>query len=163
RNRIIHVDVSRFRRPFNKSKIVSNRPSKLQALGGHRCGRLPTHRHAKGAISKVLISKVLISEVLISEVLISEVLGSPLHGMVPDVIAIVVEDDLGIYWRHEPGVAREFALQLIGSPSGIAKGNETLARTAIVPDGAQDLGMRRHRHAPVDIDRFRSAIIGTVD
>src|SRR5262249_15254875 len=94
---------------------------------------------------------------------LSKVLGAPLHRVFPDIVAIIVEDDLRVYWRYEPSIAREFTFQLIRAPSGIAESNETLARTLVVANGTQDVGARRHRDSPIDIDRFDPPIVRTMD
>src|SRR5947207_10362019 len=78
-------------------------------------------------------------------------------------IALVVEDQPRLGGRGEPVVAGEFARELSRSPAGVAERKEALRGAPIVPDVTQDLSVRRHRYASIDLEGLVEAIFGTVD
>src|SRR6266568_9551676 len=80
----------------------------------------------------------------------------------PDLVAVVVEDEASVLRRREPKVLGELAFELARRPAGIAERDETLGRAALVADVAQDLAARCHGEAGVDVDRIRATIISTV-
>src|SRR5215467_14657751 len=92
-----------------------------------------------------------------------QVLRAPLHGFVPDLVAVLVEDQLGVGWRREPQALRQLALELARSPAGIAEGDQTLHRPAVVGDVAQNLAARRHGHVAVEVEGAAGAVIAAVE
>src|SRR5262245_23495231 len=80
----------------------------------------------------------------------SKVLRPAFHGIVPDLVAVLVEHQLGVLRRREPEAMGELALELARRPAGVAECDQALARAAMVADVAQDLVARRHRDAAVD-------------
>src|SRR5215813_10359472 len=93
----------------------------------------------------------------------SEVLRPALHGVVPDLVAVLVEHQLGVLRRREPEPVGELALELARRPAGVAECDQALARAAMVADVAQDLAARRHRDAAVDVDGVGAMVFGAVD
>src|SRR4029077_655791 len=93
----------------------------------------------------------------------SKVLRPAFHGVIPDLIAILVEDELGVLRRREPEAVGKLALELARRPAGIAECDEALARAAMVADVAQDLEARRPRDAAVDVDGVGAMVFGAVD
>src|SRR6266446_10111180 len=57
----------------------------------------------------------------------------------------------------------ELALELTWSPARIAECKEALHRAPIMPDVAQDLPVRRHRHASIDLEGLVEPIFDAVD
>src|SRR5262249_21396527 len=94
---------------------------------------------------------------------LSKVLRPPFHGIIPDLVAILVEHQLGVLRRREPEPVGELALELARRPAGVAECDQALARTAMVADVAQDLVARRHRDAAVDVDGAGAMVFGAVD
>src|SRR5215472_8545246 len=93
----------------------------------------------------------------------SKVLRPAFHGVVPDLVAVFVEDELGVLRRREPEAVGKLALELARRPAGVAECDEALARAAMVADVAQDLEARRHRDAAVDVDGVGAMVFGTMD
>src|SRR5215471_18869713 len=91
-----------------------------------------------------------------------EFAGPARHGVVPQLLAILVKDQLGVLGCGEPVAPGELAFQLARSPAGIAEREEALFRTPVAADVAQDLSARRHRHASVDRQGLLAPIFGTV-
>src|SRR6516162_5275122 len=82
----------------------------------------------------------------------SEFLGPPFHCLVPDLIAILIKDQLGVFRGREPGTVLELALELSRPPACVSECNESLCRATVVADVAQDFAARRDSNVPVDID-----------
>src|SRR5262249_52770406 len=93
----------------------------------------------------------------------SKVLRPALHGIVPDLVPVLVEDELGVWWRREPEAVGKLALELARRPAGVAECDEAFARAAMVADVAQDLEARRHRDAAIDVDGVGAMVFGAVD
>src|SRR5258707_12154106 len=93
----------------------------------------------------------------------SKVLRPALHGVVPDLVAVLVEDELGVMRRREPEAVRKLALELARRPAGVAECDEALAGAVMVADVAQDLEARRHRPAAVDVDGVGPMLLRPVD
>src|SRR5262249_60077685 len=79
-----------------------------------------------------------------------------------DLVAVLVEDELGVLRCREPEAVRELALELARPPAGVAECDQALARAAMVADVAQDLAARRHRDAAVDVDGVGAMGFGAV-
>src|ERR1700730_9537312 len=77
--------------------------------------------------------------------------------------AVVIDNQPQRGGGVEPVVAGEFALELTRSPARVAERKEALHRAPIVPDVAQNLSVRCHRYAPVDIEGLVETIFGAVD
>src|SRR5215470_6200085 len=92
-----------------------------------------------------------------------QITGAARHGLFPQIGTVVVEDQLRLSGRGEPVVAGELAFELTRSPTRVAERKEALRGAPIVPDVAQDLSVRRHRHAPVDLEGLVEMILGAVD
>src|SRR5262249_61712899 len=95
--------------------------------------------------------------------LASKVLRPAFHGIVPDLVAVLVEHQLGVLRRREPEPVGEFALELPRRPAGVAECDQALVRAAMVADIAQDLAARRHRDAAVDVDGVGAMIFSAVN
>src|SRR5262249_50000240 len=83
--------------------------------------------------------------------------------MIPDLVAVVVEDEASVRRRREPKPLRKLALELARRPAGIAEGDQAVAGPALVADVAKDLGAGGHGEAAVDVERVGTMIIGAVD
>src|ERR1700730_5197102 len=77
--------------------------------------------------------------------------------------AVVIDNQPQRGGGVEPVVAGEFALDLTRSPARVAERKEALHRAPTVPDVAQNLPVRRHRHASIDIEGLVEVIFGAVD
>jgi len=93
----------------------------------------------------------------------SKILCSPPHGVLPDLVAVVIEYKRWILGCREPGVAREFCLQLARTPPGITESNQTFQRAALACDIAKNIDACSHRHAPVDVEGLGAVIFSAVD
>src|SRR5262247_2274168 len=62
----------------------------------------------------------------------SQILGARREGQVPHLVALLVEDQLRVGRRRDPGAALELAFELARAPAGIAEGHEAFLRTAAV-------------------------------
>src|SRR5437016_3976070 len=82
--------------------------------------------------------------------------------MLPYPLAVVVEDHRRVLWGRKPCAAGNLIVELPGAPTGIAEGDDGLLGTATMPHVAQDVAVGRHRHAAIDIDRIRMAVLGGV-
>ena len=71
----------------------------------------------------------------------SEILGAPFHGVVPELAAVVVEHEVGIFRYREPEALVELAFQPAGSPARISEGDQDLCRTLMMGDVAQNLAL----------------------
>src|SRR5262245_255810 len=60
-----------------------------------------------------------------------KVLRAAFHGIVPDLVAVLVEDELGVLRRREPEPVGELALELARRPAGVAECDQALARAAM--------------------------------
>src|SRR5580704_4190330 len=89
--------------------------------------------------------------------------GAAGHCVLPEFLAVVVEDELRLLGSGEPVVTCELALKLTGSPAGIAEREQALLGALMMADVEQDLTARRHRHAAVDIDGLGAPIFGAMD
>src|SRR5215469_7389008 len=78
--------------------------------------------------------------------------SSARQRVVPEMFAVVVEDQFRLLWCGEPVVAGHLAFELTRPPASIAQRKKGLLRAMVVTDVAQNLAARRHRHASVDID-----------
>src|SRR5260370_22363942 len=85
------------------------------------------------------------------------------HCILPQVVAVVVEDELRLFGSGEPVVTRQLALELAGSPAGIAEREEALLGTLTMADVEEDLTARGHCHAAIDIDGLGAPIFGAVE
>ena len=71
------------------------------------------------------------------DALASEILRAPFHRVVPDLAAVAVEHESRIFRYGELEALIELALQLAGSPSRIAEGDQGLCRTLMIGDVVQ--------------------------
>ena len=62
--------------------------------------------------------------------------------MIPDLVAVVIEDEVCVLRRREPETMGELALELTRRPAGVAERDEALVGAALVADVAQDLAAR---------------------
>src|SRR5260370_21144453 len=85
------------------------------------------------------------------------------HCILPQVVAVVVEDELRLFGSGEPVVTRQLALELAGSPAGIAEREEALLGTLTMTDVEEDLTARGHCHAALAIDALGPPIFVPVD
>src|SRR5580704_12074707 len=92
----------------------------------------------------------------------SEILRAPFHGVVPELVAVMVEHEVGISRYREPEALVELALQLAGSPARISEGDEHLCRTLMMGDVAQNLGAVGHREASIDLHGIGAATVERV-
>src|ERR1700730_1979659 len=92
----------------------------------------------------------------------SKVLGAPFHGVVPELVAVVVEHEVGIFRYRETEELVELAFQLAGSPARISEGDEDLCRALMMGDVAQNLGAAGHREASIDLHGIGAAIVERV-
>ena len=76
--------------------------------------------------------------------------------------AIGVEHQRRIFRRRDPRSARDLVVELVRRPAGIAERDQALLRTLAASDIAQHLGGIGQRHAAIDIDCVRPAIIGAM-
>jgi hypothetical protein len=84
-------------------------------------------------------------------------------GVLPHLVAIVVEHNAGILRRRVPDVVGKFTLKLTRNPAGISERDKAFRRARLVGDVAQHLGARRHGHVSTHSDGFGAMIIGAVD
>ncbi len=84
------------------------------------------------------------------------------HGAVPDLVAVLIEDQPQVRGRGVPGIHLEFVFQLARSPTGIAKRHDRFVRPFVSGNVAQHLAARCHREAPVDAYRFGTLVFGAV-
>src|SRR5262249_5899042 len=89
--------------------------------------------------------------------------GTPRHRLVPQAGAVVVENQLGFLRGGEPVVPGHLVGELPRSPACIAEREQALFGAMMMADVLQDLRARGHRHAAVDGQRVRQAIIGGMD
>src|SRR5262245_21465282 len=80
----------------------------------------------------------------------SEFLRPARYRVLPHSLPVLLEDELGVRWRGEPDALRQLALELPGSPAGVAECHQALFRASVHGDVAQDLAARRHRQLGVD-------------
>src|SRR5215469_10862348 len=64
----------------------------------------------------------------------SKVLRPAFHGIVPDLVAVLVEHQLGVLRRRKPEPVGELALELARRPAGVAECDQALARAAVIAD-----------------------------
>src|ERR1044072_6297211 len=81
-----------------------------------------------------------------------EVLRRPLHRLVPDLVAIFLENQVDVVWRRVPGAARELVFKLTGAPARITKRNQAVLWPAFRRDVAQDFVVRGHRNVVIDVE-----------
>src|SRR5262245_10083989 len=93
----------------------------------------------------------------------SEFLRPARYRVLPHSLPVLLEDELGVRRRGEPDALRELALELPGSPSGVAECHQALFRASVHGDVAQDLAARRHRQLGVDRHGISTAIFGAGD
>src|SRR5215471_754446 len=89
-----------------------------------------------------------------------EILGAMGVGQVPQALPVLVENQLWLCGRDEPGTKPDFVLKLTGPPARIAERNKTLRRALVVADVEENLAARGHGHAPIDVDGARATIVG---
>src|ERR1700681_2102441 len=85
------------------------------------------------------------------------------HGVVPELVPVLVEDQLAVSGGREPGSLPELGLELAGSPTRIAERHQHLLRSMPARDVAQYFAARRHGDATIDLDRLGPMIIRAVD
>lgn len=61
----------------------------------------------------------------------SEILRPVRHRVVPDLVAILVENQLAVGCSREPGALRELALELTGRPARVAERHQQLLWSVI--------------------------------
>src|SRR5262245_6632983 len=93
----------------------------------------------------------------------SEFLRPARYRVLPHSLPVLLEDELGVRWRGEPDALRQLALELPGSPAGVAECHQALFRASVHGDVAQDLAARRHRQLGVDRHGIGTAIFGAMD
>src|SRR6266581_4795720 len=82
---------------------------------------------------------------------------------VPELFAVLVEDQLAVGRRRRPRTARDLALELARTPAGVAKHDQALLRALAGTDVAQDVEIHGDRHVAVDAKRLRAHIVGAVN
>ncbi len=88
--------------------------------------------------------------------------GAAGHRVMPQVAAVVVEDQLWVAAGDEPVVPRDLALELTRCPTRIAKGDQALLWPHVVADRAQHLFVRGHRQAGADREGVGIVVVGAV-
>ena len=83
-----------------------------------------------------------------------EFAGAARHCLVPQLVAVIVEDKLWLFGGGEPVVARQLVLELAGSPAGIAESKNALLGALVVPDVEQNLPARQIESARIALTRF---------
>src|SRR5262245_17874108 len=121
----------------------------------HRCCRRPRRRHSS--------PKSTARWPQVPDAARSKVLGTALHGVIPELVAVVSEDEVCVLRCGEPETMGELTLELTRRPAGVAEGDEALAGAALVAHVAQDLAARGHGDAAVDVDGVGAMIIGAME
>src|SRR5262245_65674777 len=66
----------------------------------------------------------------------SEFLRPARHRVLPHPLPVLLEDELGVRRRDEPDMLRQLAVELPGSPSGVAECHQGLSRASVHGDVA---------------------------
>ena len=82
-------------------------------------------------------------------------------GVLPFCVVIRPKGEVGVVWDVQPCVLSDsLAVELSGSPAGIAKGQQKLLGAPVLRDVLQDIDCCRQRHAIGDLDRAFLAVFG---
>src|SRR5262245_17790822 len=92
-----------------------------------------------------------------------EILAAQRIDDVPELLAVLVEDQLVLGRHRGPRSARNLAFELARCPARIAKQDHALLRALADADVAQDLPIHGHRHATIDVKRLCRVIVRTVN
>src|SRR5258705_5910764 len=81
---------------------------------------------------------------------------------VPELLAVLVENQLTVSRNRRPRPARDLAIELARTSAGVAKHDQVLLRALAGGDVAQDVEIHRDRHPAVDSKRLRPDIVGAM-
>src|SRR5215468_449490 len=92
-----------------------------------------------------------------------EILAAQRIDDVPELFAVLVEDQLAVGRHRGPRSARDLAFELARRPARIAERDHALLRTLADADIAQDFAVHGHRHVTIDIKRLPRVIVRAVN
>src|SRR5262245_22295051 len=92
-----------------------------------------------------------------------EILAAQRIDDVPQLLAVLVEDQLAVSRHRGPRSARNLAFELALCPARIAEHDHTFLRALADADVAQDFAIHGHRNVTISIKRLRGVIVGAVN
>src|SRR5208282_161810 len=89
-------------------------------------------------------------------------LGAMLPGVIPEILPVLIENQVRIGLRGPPCALLDFTFELVRFPAGVAEGHEDFDWPLLFADIPQNLDARCHRKAIIDGDGLRPMVIGAV-